>query len=110
MKMYQLFTGIYSDRRTAYEKPLEWIYANQNGASVEIRPTIWVWMPDGGNIFLVDYVGASVGCTLGTFNTVKEANAHAEKIGQMEESDFEEWLINIRWKSGYTRKLQEATK
>ena len=97
MKMCELFTGYYSDRRTAYEKPLEWIYANQNGARVVIRPCIWLWKTSAG-LFLVDYVGDGIGCTCGSFDTYREADKFAETLAQMEQAEFETWLLN-KWKS-----------
>jgi hypothetical protein len=96
MKMYQLYTAYYSDRRAAYEKPLEWIYAHQGNTNVEIRPTIWLWGKAGA--YFVDYVGDGVGCTLETFPLLKDAEEYRERISQMDESEFEDWLINVRWK------------
>lgn len=97
MRMSELYTAYYSDRRTAYEKPLEWIYSHRNGASVEIRPTIWLWKAENSNIYFVDYIGANVGCTLKTFDNLKEAQSYREKIASMTENEFENWLINERW-------------
>ena len=98
MLMNKLFTAYYSDRRTAYERPLNWIYANQGNASVEIRPTIWLWKASSSNVYFVDYVGDGVGCTLKTFSTLNEAEEYSDQIGQMDEAEFEDWLINVRWK------------
>ena len=97
MKMCELFTGYYSDRRTAYEKPLEWIYAHQNGAKVEIHPCIWLWRTQTG-LYLVDYVGDGIGCTCGSSYDLSEAEALREKLAQMDEAEFETWLLN-KWKT-----------
>jgi len=96
MKMNQLFTAYYSDRRAAYEKPLDWIYAHQGTTHVEVRPTIWLWK--ASDTYLVDYVGDGIGCTLKTFSTLKKAEEYKELIGRMEEAEFEDWLINVHWK------------
>lgn len=42
MMMNELFTAYYSDRRTAYEKTIDWIYSHLNHATVKICPTIQV--------------------------------------------------------------------
>lgn len=97
MKMYELFTAYYGDRRTAYEKPLNWIYEHQGNVKVEIRPTIWVWKATNSQIYFVDYVGAGVGCTLYSFDNYADARKRADEIGQMDESEFENWLINDHW-------------
>lgn len=97
MKMNELYTTYYSDRRTAYEKPLDWIYSHQNGANVEIRPCIWLWKASKSNVFFVDYIGDGIGCTLATFDNLQDAETYREKIGQMTSEDFENWLINVRW-------------
>lgn len=98
MKMHEFYTARYSDGRTAYEKPLDWIYSHQNGARVEISPCIWLWKSSTGNTFFVDYMGDGVSCTLSTFSNYTEAQEYSEQIGQMTESEFEDWLINVRWK------------
>lgn len=98
MKMCELFTARYSDRRTAYEKPLEWIYAHRNGAAVQIEPTIWLWKSSGASVYFVDYVGEGIGCTCATFDNLREAEAFREKLAQMEQAEFENWLLN-KWKS-----------
>jgi len=98
MKMCQFYTAYYGDHRAAYKKPLDWIYQNQGETSVEIRPTIWVWAAENSHTFFVDYVGAGVGCTLSAFDKYADALKFAEYIGSMEESIFEDWLINVRWK------------
>lgn len=97
MKMNQLFTGYYSDRRTAYEKPLEWIYAHQGESSVEIRPTLWIWKAERAQVYFVDYVGDGIGCTLATFDRLADAQEYREKLGEMTEEEFESWLIDTRW-------------
>lgn len=99
MKMYQFFTARYSDGRTVYEKTLEWIYSHQNGSGVEISPTIWLWKATGGTVYFVDYVGDGVSCTIDTFDTLDTAQEYQERIGQMEEKEFEGWLIDVRWGS-----------
>ena len=96
MKMNQLFTAYYSDRRAAYEKPLDWIYANQGNTRVEIRPTIWLWKVS--DTYFVDYVGDGISCTLSTFSTLQTAEEYKDKIGNINESEFEDWLINVCWK------------
>lgn len=96
-KMRELYTAYYGDCRAVYEKTLEYIYQNRNGQSVEIRPTIWLWKGDRSQTFFVDYVGAEVGCTLATFDTLKEAEAYREKIADMTETEFETWLLEVRW-------------
>lgn len=98
MKMNELFTAYYSDRRAAYEKPLNWIYANQGNAHVEIRPTIWLWKASSSNVYFVDYIGDGISCTLCTFDTLQAAEEYKERIGDMDETEFEGWLINVRWK------------
>lgn len=94
MKMCELFTARYSDSRTAYEKPLEWIYAHRNGAGVQIEPTIWLWKSSGASVYFVDYVGESIGCTCATFDNLRDAEAFREKLAQMEQAEFENWLLN----------------
>ena len=98
MLMNKLFTAYYSDRRTAYERPLNWIYANQGNARVEVRPTIWLWKASNSNVYFVDYVGDGVGCTLFTFDTLQAAEECRDQIGNMDETEFEDWLINTHWK------------
>lgn len=85
-KMSALYTAHYSDGRTVWEKPLEWIYANSNGASVSIRPTIWLWK--AGDTYLVDYVGNSTGCTLKAFNHLAEAEAYRSEVSRLDEIQF----------------------
>lgn len=100
MKMNELFTARYSDGRTAYEKPLEWIYDHQNGSNVEISPTIWIWKSSKSPIYFVDYVGDGIGCTLSTFSAYNQACDYADQIGNMNVSEFENWLVSVRWKEG----------
>ena len=93
MKMKQLFTAHYSDGRTEHERPLAWIYKNQNGAGVTITPTIWLW--GHGKTYNVDYVGRSYGCTLGAFNgsgALSRAKEFAKQCGDMEQAAFAAWL------------------
>lgn len=101
MKMNELFTAYYSEnngfREATYEKPLDWIYAHQNGRKVEIRPTIWLWKAEKAPVYFVDYVGNGVSCTLATLDSLKAAEEYREKIGEMSEEAFEDWLINSRW-------------
>jgi len=101
MKMCELFTAYYGKpgtlRKAVYEKPLDWIYEHQDGRPVEIRPAIWLWKSDRASVYFVDYVGDGIGCTLSTFDNLTDAQSYREKIGQMEESEFENWLINDRW-------------
>lgn len=89
-KMSEFYTAHYSDGRTAWEKPLEWIYANKNGAAVSISPTIWLWK--AGNIYLVDYVGNTVGCTLKVFNRLADAEAYRDNISRMSVIQFRAML------------------
>jgi len=101
MKMCELFTAYYGNsgtlRKAVYEKPLSWIYEHQDGRPVEICPTIWLWKSDRASVYFVDYVGDGIGCTLATFDNLTDAQAYREKIGQMKEAEFENWLINVRW-------------
>jgi len=94
MLMNQLYTAYYSDGRIAHEKPLDWIYQNQGNARVEIRPAIWLWKVPEVELYLVDYVGQCAGFTLQTFRSLKAAEEFKAKIGQMEESEFKNWLLN----------------
>jgi hypothetical protein len=94
MLMNQLYTAYYSDGRIAHEKPLDWIYQNQGNARVEIRLTIWLWKVPEVELYLVDYVGQCAGFTLQTFGSLKAAEEFKAKIGQMEESEFKNWLLN----------------
>ena len=97
MKMCELFKARYSDGRTVYEKTLDYIYQHQNGARVEISPCIWVWKASAASVYFVDYVGGGIGCTVDTFDTLKEAEAFRETLAQMEAAEFESWLLN-HWK------------
>ena len=96
MKMCERFTARYSDGRTVYEKPLEWIYANQNGAQVEVSPCIWLRKHPTESVYFVDFIGAGLGCTCGAFDTLREAEAFREKLAQMEQSEFSGWLLSRR--------------
>lgn len=96
MKMNELFTAHYSDHRTAYEKPLEWIYAHQGAAHVDIQPTIWLRKTDKAPIYFVDYVSDSLGCTLASFDDLRTAWEYRERIGQMTKAEFEHWLESER--------------
>lgn len=98
MKMNQLFTAYYSNRTTVYEKPLDYIYSIQGDAKVEIKPTIWLWKASNSNVYFVDYISESIGCTLFTFDNLKDAEKCTSDIGQMNEDEFENWLINVHWK------------
>lgn len=99
--MNELFTAYYSNddgfRSAVYEKTLNWIYAHQHGRRVEIRPTIWLWKATSCPVFFVDYIGNGISCTLDTFERLQDAEEYKEKIGNMDEKAFEDWLINVRW-------------
>lgn len=97
MKMYQLYNAYFDDRSAAYEKPLDWIYQNCGTRCVEIRPTIWLWRASNAQVYFVDYIGDGVSCTLQTFARLNDAEKYREEIAAMEESDFENWLINEKW-------------
>ena len=95
MKMNNLYSALYSDGRTEYERPLEWIYQNQNGARVEIRPCIWLWKNKNIDMFFVDYIGRSVGCTLAAFDDLKAAERFRDEVGAMEKADFGKRFFNV---------------
>lgn len=97
MKICELYKARYSDGRTVYEKPLDWIYSHQNGAAVEITPTIWIWKASTCNVYFVDYMGDGVGCTLATFDSLTAAQEYREQIGAMTADEFTDWLINVHW-------------
>ena len=92
VKMCELFTAEYSDGRRVYEQRLEWIYSHRNGSNVEIRPCIWLW--NAGSVFMVDFVGKNIGCTLGAFDNLKAAESFKEQISNMTKEDFALWLSN----------------
>ena len=96
-KMYELYKAHYSDGRTVYEKTLEEIYAIQGDSKVTLTPTIWLWKAEKVPVFFVDYVGDGVGCTLSTFDKLRDAQEYREKIANMDKKAFEDWLINVRW-------------
>ena len=87
-KMYKLYTAHYSDGRTVREKQLEWIYRNSNGASVEIRPTIWLWKATPSGIYIVDYVGERLGCTLKTFEALTDAQEYRDRVASLDDVQF----------------------
>ena len=94
MKMSELFNAFYGDCQTIYEKPLEEIYAQQNGRSVTVTPTINVWKSSKAPIYFVDYVGDGLGCTLETFGTLEAAQAYQAKIGEMTTEEFDRFMVN----------------
>ena len=96
-KMCELFKAHYSDGRTVYEKTLDEIYAIQGDSKVTITPAIWLWKATGANVFFVDYVGDGISCTLSTFDNLRAAEEYREKIANMDEKAFENWLVNVRW-------------
>lgn len=98
-KMRELYTAYYSDRRTVYEKTLKEIYANRNGAGVEIRPTIWLWKSCNADVFFVDYVGDGLSCTLKCFDTLTEAQSYRNKIANLNEIQFEQCFLSREYET-----------
>lgn len=93
-QMYKLYKAQYSDGRTVYEKTLEEIYSIQGDSSVTITPTIWLWKATNAPAFFVDYVGDGIGCTLSAFDNLRDATEFQNKVANMDEKAFKNWLTN----------------
>lgn len=90
MKLYQLFNAHYSDGRAVFQRPLEWIYKNQNGAGVTVSPCVSAYRL--GDFYAVDFSGRSLGCTLATFDSLREAQNFAERVRAMTCEEFGDYL------------------
>lgn len=51
---------------------LNQLYAAQNNRKMTIKPVVWLWCSDSG-LYMVDYILEGAGWTLGTFDTLADA-------------------------------------
>lgn len=101
MKMKELYTARYvgedGSGKTVYEMPLDWINKHMDTLSPDVEPTICLRKARSAELYFVDYIGEEIGCTLSAFDSSFEAEAYRKELGEMDEAEFEDWLINVRW-------------
>ena len=71
VKCADLFTASFADG-SLMTGTLEQIYAAQNNRKMTIKPVVWLWCSDSG-LYMVDYILEGAGWTLGTFDTLADA-------------------------------------
>lgn len=70
-KCSDLYTATFEDG-TLMTGTLDQLYTAQNNRKMTIKPVVWLWCSDSG-LYIVDYILEGVGWTLGTFDTLRDA-------------------------------------
>lgn len=71
IKCADLYTASFADGNLM-TGTLEQIYAAQHNRKMTIKPVVWLWCSDSG-LYMVDYILEGAGWTLGTFDTLADA-------------------------------------